>query len=262
MIMNADATVFLLQVPSIAMAQYAPGLLSSVIPLLDDTSEDVIFTVLCGLEPLLTEASPDAVHPHLLALAEKLLNLQTRQHTPVRAAAFATFGFIVRFKEGETSPEFASCIHRGLPRVVFHTEDPAATVRSACRKTLETLAPSFPGVDFSPLFAGSSSSGGDVQKPPLRGLAAQLSEHYSERLSLYIDVTLAETKSDWPAVRSSAALFAACLVVEARGRKAEKAQVDQVVSDLVRLGVDDPSADVRLSVASALSIVLGTLADG
>ncbi|GAQ77702.1 ARM repeat superfamily protein [Klebsormidium nitens] len=251
----------LTQVPSIAMAQYAPGVLSSVIPLLDDTSEDVIFTVLCGLEPLLTEASPDAVHPHLLTLAEKLLHLQTRQHTPVRAAAFATFGFIVRFKEGASTPEFADYIHQGLPRVVFHIEDPAATVRSACRKTLETLAPSFPGVDFSPLIAGSSSSGGNVRNPPLQGIAAQLSEHYDERLSLYIDVTLSEIKSVWPAVRSSAALFAACLVVEARGNKVQKVQVDQVVSGLVRLGVDDPSAEVRLTVASALSVVLGTLAD-
>lgn len=250
-------TFLAFQVPSIAVGQYAPGLLSSVIPLLDDTSEDVIFTVLCGLEPLLSEASPDAVQPHLLTLADKLLTPQTREHTRIRAAAFSTLGFLVRFKDGST-PEFEDRLHRSLPRLLFHLEDPAATVRSACRKTLETLAPSFPGVDFSGCLL-AANSGSESHKLPLRSLAAQLNQNHGEWLSVYIEVTEVELRSFWPTVRSNAAYFAACLIVEAKDRKVEKAQVDAVATVLVRMAVEDPSAEVRLSVAPALSILLENL---
>ena len=129
------------------------------------------------------------------------------------------------------------------------SRSPAPTVRSACRKAVNTLGPTFPGLDFS----GCLQSAG---KLPLRSIAAQLNRSFSEHTSSYIDVTKVELKSSWPSVRSSAAYFAASLIVEAHDRKVEKSQVADVAAALVNMVNEDPSAEVRLGVASALGILL------
>nr|ATB19903.1 putative SGR6 [Hesperocyparis bakeri] len=248
----------LVKIPSSVMIQYSSQVLSVIVALLEDRSEEVAYAAVQGLISVLELAPEDAVAPVLLNLCVRLRSLQVRLNSNMRCASFSAMGTLSKFGVGAQREAFLEQVHSSLPRLIFHVQDEEIIVRQACKNTLRQILPLLDIEDFILLInsrAFNSDHRSDYEDI-VKDFTKNLCEHFTVRTDTYMASAIQAFETTWPVIQANAAYFAGCMLSQLSDRRLLPPYLTQVVGILVVKSARSPDAVVRATAASALSLLL------
>nr|ATB19898.1 putative SGR6 [Cupressus duclouxiana] len=248
----------LVKIPSSVMIQYSSQVLSVIVALLEDRSEEVAYAAVQGLISVLELAPEDAVAPVLLNLCVRLRSLQVRLNSNMRCASFSAMGALSKFGVGAQREAFLEQVHSSLPRLIFHVQDEETIVRQACKNTLRQILPLLDIEDFILLInsrAFNSDHRSDYEDI-VKDFTKNLCEHFTVRTDTYMASAIQAFETTWPVIQANAAYFAGCMLSQLSDRRLLPPYLTQVVGILVVKSAQSPDAVVRATAASALSLLL------
>ncbi|XP_041037764.1 maestro heat-like repeat-containing protein family member 1 [Carcharodon carcharias] len=237
---------------------YAPKLVGAMISGIsegEDPRDLVKLEAMGGLSQLLAHLEERSARSLLADIILAAQPLFENGNERVRTEAFALFGSLSRFGEGELRRVYAEQVHASLVSLILHVNDGDAQVAGACRAALRSAGPLLGSDSLAALFQGQlDEEAGPDYWAFLDALSKLIAADLPAKASIYLAVGVTFFKSLLPEIRGNAVMFTACLLQKLPRKYHQAVTNGNICVDIVAM-MQDPVPSVRLKVAKALSLL-------
>ncbi|XP_065915103.1 maestro heat-like repeat-containing protein family member 1 [Dysidea avara] len=242
------------------VGKFSTTVLSAMLAGMDDKEDpDDLITMeaMSGLAKIFEQIDEKHVRPILINIALRIRPCFEKPAGAVRAAAFRLFGSLSRFGKGHSKGPFLEQIQTNFVSVLLHLNEDEEEVKSACKTALIKLGPLMGSVKVNEMFQKHLDPDAPLLYPDfLNDLCKHVVIDFKDKVNFYVMGAVSFFKSTWSRVKCNAALLVGYMLGNLPTEYSSVISKEHICEALILL-LKDPSDEVRISTAEAMSLLHG-----